>query len=667
MTLPISVAEKVSFSNDKTSFRPVLRWLVDLVSSALDSAKEEEAQTVETYLQTLLKFCTKSSDLIRAFLLATLCREAISSASSRHEARTYGKISHDFLVQPWNTLLRRLRFCLLVSLRLGEASLSQPLTVSSVDSGSHSIYSWIGRDELDSIGHTQTDIATLEIQSNTAQTSFHPCSTKGDVRWKVLQKACEEAAAKRKGEGGAFLKKDSDGACVPSPAKYFLSDGDKPGPLIFYLKPHNSSVELAAHRGLILGRMWVEQPDRLDLLENSIAALLYLEHFAEKRLVSSAVSLEIWQACIRPIYRALLFGFEDVHELDESNVAPLLDDFEWFQTFSKLSIDIVQLLVATIDIESRSEGHYDFNAKSSWEYDSNDENEQQPSWPPIGYDPTLCYLENRIRSTPIVPSALRVHQGLVYASRLALDLSSIDQCVPSVDESFDSTSLFVEMTESSTACPQNRIMFIRSILLDKALAVTAPGMSMDKYVSEVISLGRSWDLNDEEIRARFLLALYETNHDAVAEDLMTTAVQNFDSSLFVAGALEIACTRLQLLLNKLRGTKKYGYVLGMLDADTCQWITKKSEEVLERQSNEVFDKNDHVPTTTLSLAATHSLILHIVVLSKNVGGSEKASALNDLSSSLLKTLTNDQITVASLATNTSDANVSIGSMSNLKH
>mmetsp|Transcript_11139 Transcript_11139/g.24604 ORF Transcript_11139/g.24604 Transcript_11139/m.24604 type:complete len:106 (-) Transcript_11139:51-368(-) len=105
----------------------------------------------------------------------------------------------------------------------------------------------------------------------------------------------------------------------------------------------------------------------------------------------------------------------------------------------------------------------------------------------------------------------------------------------------------------------------------------------------------------------------------------------------------------------------------MLDADTCQWITKKSEEVLERQSNEVFDKNDHVPTTTLSLAATHSLILHIVVLSKNVGGSEKASALNDLSSSLLKTLTNDQITVASLATNTSDANVSIGSMSNLKH
>jgi hypothetical protein len=46
-------------------------------------------------MQSLYEFCRSSEELVRAFWLATLCREAISQAATEKEEKTYGKISSE--------------------------------------------------------------------------------------------------------------------------------------------------------------------------------------------------------------------------------------------------------------------------------------------------------------------------------------------------------------------------------------------------------------------------------------------------------------------------------------------------------------------------------------------------------------------------------------------
>lgn len=64
-----------------------------MVFCELDSRSEGESSQ-EPLLSSLYKFCSEATDMVRAFLLATLCREAVSIATKKQEAKTYGKISN---------------------------------------------------------------------------------------------------------------------------------------------------------------------------------------------------------------------------------------------------------------------------------------------------------------------------------------------------------------------------------------------------------------------------------------------------------------------------------------------------------------------------------------------------------------------------------------------
>lgn len=44
-------------------------------------------------MDSLFEFCRRSEELVRAFWLATLCREAMFQAAKDAEEKTYGKIS----------------------------------------------------------------------------------------------------------------------------------------------------------------------------------------------------------------------------------------------------------------------------------------------------------------------------------------------------------------------------------------------------------------------------------------------------------------------------------------------------------------------------------------------------------------------------------------------
>ena len=65
--------------------------------------------------------------------------------------------------------------------------------------------------------------------------------------------------------------------------------------------------------------------------------------------------LEIWQTHIRPIYRALLFGFDEVHELGEETISPLFQDPFWFRNLNNISTKILKLLVSTTSSEGSDE------------------------------------------------------------------------------------------------------------------------------------------------------------------------------------------------------------------------------------------------------------------------------------------------------------------------
>ena len=74
-------------------YSPLLRWLQDIAMKEIDSY--ERSFTTSVVLKSLYKFCSESSDLVRSFMLAALCREAVANATRRKEERTHGKICSD--------------------------------------------------------------------------------------------------------------------------------------------------------------------------------------------------------------------------------------------------------------------------------------------------------------------------------------------------------------------------------------------------------------------------------------------------------------------------------------------------------------------------------------------------------------------------------------------
>ena len=108
-------------------------------------------------------------------------------------------ISHEsIIVQPWEALLRKLRVCQMIRLRLyGEVIGAFPITVDNVDKGRFSVYEWIARDLL-KFSHNQKELASLEIASITSSTSFFPSSLEGDEpsRIQIAQNSCKKKVTK---------------------------------------------------------------------------------------------------------------------------------------------------------------------------------------------------------------------------------------------------------------------------------------------------------------------------------------------------------------------------------------------------------------------------------------------------------------------------------------
>lgn len=138
------------------------------------------------------------------------------------------------------------------------------------------------------------------------------------------------------------------------------------------------------------------------------------------------------------MFRALLFGFEDVHELSEDVWTPLCNDGNWLRGFAKVAGEVLELI-------QRSEK----NVKDMEEFDTVtvDPEEvvesEEPSWPPVQQDTILQNLISRNGSQNVNLKSLNEHRSLVGAVSLAADaLWKLDQCVPEYSEIFLQNSLF---------------------------------------------------------------------------------------------------------------------------------------------------------------------------------------------------------------------------------
>jgi len=530
-----------------TDQSPLHRFLDDLATRQMDGDDFNDSDVV--VLGVLHSFCTEATDLVRAFMLSVLCRESVETASSRKEKQTYGKILSSHVVSAWDDLLRKLRVCLLVSIRLRDAPHPAPLSVHNVnEDGLFSVFEWLAYDELRTT-HKQDEILSIEVACKMSSHTFSPSTVDGDgpSRFKQMKNSCLELVMDDEERAEYFM--DSD-------------DHDRFGSLLLFFPNHNEHLVLVAHRARILAAEWGKAPSNLEVLQDALDALSSLHKCSDMSPLAIALCLDIWISRICPIYRAQLFGFDFVHEVSEETIEPLLHDDEWFAAFGRACLRILDML------------------KTSWSDNGSmilealfSANETDNGWPPVRMDHILKKLVDKSRK--VDDSALKAHVAIACALLVSKDTSALVNCVPSIYECFLSDSLFNPLANPS-GVESVRKAFIEEAILGRARSYD--GAVMDRFALEAIdALCMIWEFDIREARTLFLLAMYEVGKDRIVDELLTRYTQDINVNRFIEGGVDIACRRLHAFLNgREMKSPEMRETIGLLDADLCEWIRHRA-------------------------------------------------------------------------------------------
>jgi hypothetical protein len=159
---------------------------------------------------------------------------------------------------------------------------------------------------------------------------------------------------------------------------------------------------------------------------------------------------------------------------------------------------------------------------------------------------------------------------------------------------------------------------------------------MDHYdLGEIETLAVFWGIEVRDVRTIFLLAMYELGKDSVVDSLVTKSAQKMDLNRFVEDGLGIVCRRLNYILNVKR-SPRVRKVMGLLDADTCEWIREHAE-----LSIPLIDERTDADSEGITLLSTHLLVLRLLSFSSAMGAkaiSVKIHSLSVLSGTVMKAL-----------------------------
>ena len=558
------------------SSAPMVRFLKDLAVRQFQNGDDAESGIA---LGVLHAFCRDSCDLVRAFMLAAVCREAVSTASALTEKASYGKYGGRKLLEDWDSLLRKLRVCLLVSLRLNRVRLAAPLSVDNVDQGDiFSVYEWLAHDEL-SMSHNQEEIALLENACSISSYAFDPSTPAGDgpSKFKVLQNSCLASQISEQERAEYLVDFDDD---------------DRFGALLLFLGNHNDPPTLAAHRALLLSLQWTRNPRNLDCLHDSYFALDAL-YKMDGRKLTAAVCIEVWQRCSL-VFRAHLFGFHDIQGINEEDFAPLLQTPEWLVTFGRIALNFLGLIRDVIDVDAVSPSE---KPDSPWD-------DHSESWPPVKPDVILERLVGRLKK--IERTAIDNHSVVICALLVSKNVEALVQCVPTIYDSFLPSSLTSAVPKAANATSLQNAFVEEAIV---AAAVRCPNRSLDRFnLDEIETLAHVWKIDSKLVRSKFLLAMYELEKDRAVDDLVLKSPSHIDVRQFVEHGVDVACHRLCAFLNgdRLDGASRRN-VMGVLDADVVDWVEQRSDVANWLVAN--------APESQIPISSTRLLVMRLLSLS----------------------------------------------------
>ena len=174
------------------------------------------------------------------------------------------------LVKPFEILLRKLRTCIFISLRLDGLPLGPlPFTIANLENGkTFSMHELVARDEL-TITHKHAEIAKLEHACLSSAIAFDPSTSDGDdaSMYQILQRSCRALATSPMDR---------------SRAKLAAIDSNEPAPLLLFLGHFNDPAMLMAHRALLLSSMRGQQVcnyPKIDFLEDGYRILVFCKYF----------------------------------------------------------------------------------------------------------------------------------------------------------------------------------------------------------------------------------------------------------------------------------------------------------------------------------------------------------------------------------------------------
>ncbi|KAL7551043.1 hypothetical protein ACHAWF_014247, partial [Thalassiosira exigua] len=599
-SLPLNELIKLNLAG---TWRPMKRWLHDLILSAYDYGINQQGQDVDdalkktTMLESLLKFCADMEDLPKAFLLAVICMDSVSSASLQLEQKTYGRITQLESIGPWENLLRKLRVCLLVSFRLsGEIDslgAGDPMTVSSVSrSDIFSVFHWIARDEL-TLSHENQVLLALESACLSSSEYFYPSAAEADhaQNTETIFRSCRHRGSSLQPTG--------------------LTDEANSRPLLFYLKDHAPfSSHLAANRALTLASMWGKAPEHLHLLKHALSAL---QNVVDRvQIFSLATVVEIYQAQIRPVCRAMLFGFGG-HELSEEVVSPLIQDGTWSQGFIACAKRILTMI---IECDNKVPPANPIDSLASGDL-----------WPPLRECSVLNILATKHREVQL--SSVELHHTVMFAFEMTHTVNSLKSIVPSFGNLFLVGTIYCELPPMPRGSTQQKS------LLDKAIVNHAENTNrpvVDNFADllDLELFAKSLGITANFVRTHYLIEMIRLGKDASIDDLLGASGSSLEKSTFAEQVVRIICARLHATVTSLKKTKNYRGILSLLDADASRWVREEASKCPPSQ------RKKHAMA---SLITTHSMVMRIKNMfsgSIDESISAKIDALCLMSETLLK-------------------------------
>jgi hypothetical protein len=571
MTLSIRDACKKGIYADSP---PMLHFLRALTIQQLSSGRMKEGDFA---LSSISKLCEESADLVRAFMLGALCLEAVSTAAAPKDTSSISTAETTRSVNSWKSLLRRLRVCLLVSLRLHGHQMAAPITIDNINQPDiFSVFEWLALDEL-TMSHNHDEIVSLEKACSISSYAFDPSLPDGDgpSRFKMIQSSCLAATVTEE-ERAEYLVD--------------VNDDDRFGALLLFLSSHNNPKLLAAHRALLLVAKWGTNPKSLRCLHDGVVALKSLSKTNGFKSLAAAVCFEVWQSQLCPIYRAYLFGFADIHELSEEVVSPLIQDREWFAAVGRTGLQLLAIM-QECKVENPSTFVFELDATVG-------------SWPSLRPDFKLQKMIEKM-SRPVEESALNIHSVVLCAFLVSSDINALAQCVPTLYDLFLPPSLFHPVIYS-TNVPELQQRYLSNAIITFAMQYTGPVLeSFD--LGEIMALAKVWNFNPASVRTIFLLAMYELGKDQTVDELVTKASFLIDGNYFVEGGVSIACVRLNRILNAGRtNSSSVRNAIGVLDAELCEWIKQRAAKTISLVETPALD---------ISVEITHLFVMRLLSIS----------------------------------------------------